>query len=285
MKQLILVLSLTIWVGTACMKAQQKEFSEKISKEVPFGNTSANTLIIKNVFGSIDIQGYNGDKVVMEVMRIITAKSVEDLELGKKELQLKVTTDPDRLILRPDAPYIEFDDDNLRYNWCNQEEWPYDHSLHFDVKVPWSVKINISTINDGEILVKNMKGDYLKVNNINGGITLENVSGQTDLHCINGDVSIAYVNNPTEDSKYYSLNGDINVKYQQELSANVSFKTMNGELFTDFDIAKQYMDAKRSFEGKKAKYTYQATPKLQIGKGGIALDFETLNGDVYLKKI
>ncbi len=285
MKQSILVLSLMLWVGTACTKAQQKEFSEKISKEIPFGNTSANTLVIKNVFGSINVQGYDGDKVKVEVKRTIKAKTQEDLELGKKELQLKVTTDSDRVILRPDAPYIDFDKQGLRYQWCDREEWSYDHSLDFVVKVPRKIKLHVSTINDGEVLVRDMSGPSLKVSNINGGITLDNVSGTTDLNCINGDVSITYVRNPSKASTYYSLNGDISVKYQQGLSANVSFKTMNGEFFTDFDIARQFTETKRSTESGKAKFRYEATPKLQIGNGDVTLDFETLNGNVYLKKI
>ena len=285
MKQLILVFLLTIWGGTACTKAQQKEFSEKISKEVPFANTSENTLIIKNVFGSISVEGYDGDKVVMEVKRTIKAKTTSNLELGKKELQLMVTSDANRIILRPDAPYIEFDDESLRYNWCNRKELSYEHSLDFEVKVPRSVKIHVSAVNNGEVLVKDMEGSYIEVSNINGGITLDNVSGKTDLHCINGDVSITYGNNPSKASKYYSLNGDINVKYQHELSANVSFKTMNGELFTDFDVARQFTETKRSSENNKARFKYEATPKLQIGNGDVALDFETLNGNVYLKKI
>ncbi len=285
MKQLILVLFLTLWVGTACTKAQKKEFSEKISKEMALANTSENTLVIKNVFGSINVQGYNGDKVIVEVKRTIKAKSQEDLELGKNELQLKVTTESDRVILRPDAPFIDFDEEGLRYQWCDREEWNYEHSLDFEVRVPNRVKIHVGTINDGEVLVKNMSGPSLKVSNINGGITLDNVTGTTDLNCINGDVTITYVRNPSKDSKYYSLNGDINVTYQQGLSANVSFKTMNGEFFTDFAIARQFTETKRSTESGKAKFRYEATPKLQIGNGDVALDFETLNGDVYLKKI
>ncbi len=286
MKQLILVLSLTLWIGTACTKAQKKEFSEKISKEVPLGNTPSNTLVIKNVFGSIQVEGYSGDKVIMEVNRTITSKTAEDLELGKQELQLKVVTDANRVILRPEAPYIEFDDDNLRYNWCNREEPAYDHKLDFKVKVPQSVKIQVSTVNDGEIEVKNTSGTFLKADNINGGITLTNITGKTKVHCINGAVNISYADNPIESSEYYALNGDINVSYQKTLSANISFKSMNGEMYTDFDINKQFMQTnKEPGKGDKPKYRYETKPVVQIGNGRIDFDFETLNGDVYIKKI
>ena len=105
------------------------------------------------------------------------------------------------------------------------------------------------------------------------------------MHCINGDVTVSYAQNPNSDSKYYALNGDMNISYQNGLSANVSFKSMNGDLFTDFDIERQYSDSKRSTGKGKAKFKYEAKPILQIGEGNVALDFETLNGNVYIKKI
>lgn len=286
MKQLILMLLLTLWVGTACTKAQKKEFSEKIKKEVSLGNSTANTLVIKNVFGSINVEGYDGNQVVIEVNRTITSKTAEGLNLGKQELQLKVVTNSNKVILRPDAPYIEFDEDNLRYNWCNREEPPYGHQLDFTVKVPKHVKIELSTVNDGEIEVRNTEGTFLNAENINGGITLTNITGKTKVHCINGPVNISYADNPSESSEYYALNGDINVSYQKALSANISFKSMNGEMYTDFDINKQFMKTnKEAGKGDKPKYKYETKPIVQIGNGQIDFDFETLNGDVYIKKI
>jgi len=93
--------------------------------------------------------------------------------------------------------------------------------------------------------------------------------------------------NPTASSTYYSLNGDINITYQKDLSADIVFKSMNGELFTDFDIAKQFAKTTKDESGKenRIKYKYESKPVVQIGKGGIDFNFETLNGDVIIKKI
>ena len=59
---------------------------------------------------------------------------------------------------------------------------------------------------------------------------------------------------------------------------------MNGELFTDFDINKQFMETNKETSGK-AKYKYEAKPVVQIGNGQVDFDFETLNGNVFIKKI
>ncbi|PCJ95235.1 MAG: hypothetical protein COA50_08445 [Flavobacteriaceae bacterium] len=276
-------------VGTQALKAQKKEFKEQIKKEVSFeGSNSENTLIIKNIFGSITVEGYSGDTVLFEVEKTITADNTEDLEFGKQELTLSVVKKGNKIIAHPKAPYLKFNEKGMQFNCCDVHEEPaYNHQMNFTVKVPKNVRIEVSTINDGEVLIRNTRGAFVKANNINGGIVLENITGQTKVHAINGAVTISYVDNPTVTSSYYSLNGDINITYQKGLSADIAFKSMNGELYTDFDIAKQYNQTDKNYSGKsnKGKYKYESKPMVQIGKGGINFSFETLNGDVFIKKI
>lgn len=269
-------------------KAQEKVFKETIKKELSFKSGSAeNTLVLQNVFGPLTVEGYSGNTVQIEVKKEITADNQSDLDLGKEELQLKVLELENRIVVHPDAPYMEYNEKGLRFNWCNNYDEPeYRHKLSFKVKVPKGINLNIGTVNDGDIYVANTSGNFIKVNNVNGGIDLKNVEGKTNLHCINGEVNVSYANNPQEDSKYYSLNGDINITYQNALSADVSFKSMNGELFTDFDVERQYVRTKKeNSEKRKGKFKYQSTPVVQIGQGGLQLDFETLNGNVFIKKI
>ncbi|MGD1947812.1 MAG: DUF4097 family beta strand repeat-containing protein [Croceivirga sp.] len=287
MKQFSLI-TVTLFVTCCSGLAQEKVFRETINKQLTFTTKSnANTLVLQNVFGPVSIEGYSGNSIQIEVKKQIEADNQKDLDLGKEELQLKVVELENRFVVHPDAPYIEYNEKGLRFNWCNNYEEPvYRHKLSFTVKVPKGVNLNIGTVNEGDIYIANTSGNFIKVNNVNGGIDLKNVEGKTNLHCINGEVNVSYASNPAEDSKYYSLNGDINIVYQNALSADVSFKTMNGELFTDFDIAKQFVRTqKENSEKRKGKFKYQSTPVVQIGGGGLQLDFETLNGNVFIKKI
>lgn len=271
-----------VW-GLLNLNAQRFEETIKEEIEIASGETE---LVVKNVTGSITIEGYSGSSILFEVNKEITASSTEDLELGKKELLLKIFKEGNRVIAHPDAPYINFSEEGMGFNWCNNNgRISYEHKLDFKIKVPKSVSINASTVNDGEVLISNISGESLKVSNVNGGIELNNVTGTTDLNCVNGDVKITYTKNPSAASKYYALNGDMNISYQSGLSANVSFKSMNGELFTDFDINDQFTQTKKSMSKNKAKFKFEAKPVLQIGQGDVVLDFETLNGNVYIKKI
>ncbi len=287
MKKSILILGAVTLFGAIHSEAQQKKFTEQIKKEISVSDNPENTLVIRNIFGSITVEGYNGSQVLVNVEKTITSDDTDGLELGKQELQLKVIEEENKVILHPDAPYMEFDKKNLRYNWCNNHiEPPYDHRLNFTVRVPNSMRIDVGTVNDGEVSIKNTRGNLVEARNINGGITLTNITGKTVVNCINGPVNISYADNPERASTYYSLNGDINISYQKALSANISFKSMNGELFTDFDINKQFMEtSKKTGKGNKPKYKYEARPVVQIGNGQVDFDFETLNGNVFIKKI
>ncbi|WP_422081790.1 DUF4097 family beta strand repeat-containing protein [Ulvibacterium sp.] len=271
-----------------CAKAQKKEFSEVIKKELSYANTDVDRMLeVQNLNGSISVEGYDGDLVLLEVEKIITASSTTDLELGKKEIGIKALQEGSKLIVYPDSPHMHYKDGRFTSRNCQRwEESPYDHTLNFKVKMPKSSKLKVGAINNGEVLVKNTKGDYIEAHNINGGIELVNITGQTKVHCINGEVDISYADNPTVASTYYSLNGDINITYQRDLSADIAFKSMNGELFTDFNIAKQFARTIKNKTGERnVKYKYESRPVVQIGQGGLSFDFETLNGDVIITKI
>ncbi len=271
-----------------CARAQKKEFKEVIKKELSYQSASNDVMLeVQNLNGSISVEGYNGETVLMEVEKTIRARSADDLELGKKEIGINVLNEGDKLIVYPQVPNMHYKDGRFTSIDCNRwEESPYDHTLNITVKMPKNSKLKVGAINNGEVVVKNTRGSYIEANNINGGIELMDITGQTKVHCINGKVDISYADNPTVASTYYSLNGDINITYQKGLSADIGFKSMNGELFTDFDITKQFARTTKDESGKKnTKYRYESKPVVQIGRGGLSFDFETLNGDVIIKKI
>jgi len=269
-------------------KAQKKEFSEVIKKELTYAYSNGNPMLeIQNLNGSISVEGYQGDRVLLEVEKTIMASTSKDLELGKNEIGIKTVQEGDKLIIYPDSPHMHYKDGRLTSKDCDRwQESPYEHILNFKVKMPERINLKVGAINRGEVLVKNTKGDYIEAHNINGGIELINITGQTKVHCINGKVDVSYANNPTAASTYFSLNKDINITYQSDLSADIVFKSMNGELFTDFDVARQFAKTvKNKADGKNSKYKYESKPVVQIGQGGPSFDFETLNGDVIITKI
>ena len=61
---------------------------------------------------------------------------------------------------------------------------------------------------------------------------------------------------------------------------------MHGELYTDFDVERQFTRTEKEKDAKgKSRYKFKAQPIVQIGAGAVDFSFETLNGNVYIKKI
>lgn len=301
MKKIYLTV-ITICVASFLMA---QTHTEKISKEFTFEKKSPeNALIIANINGDIKVTSYEGDKISVEVTKTISAKTESRLEKGKKEIQLGVIDRADTLILFVEGPCNSFgkvnprykDDQrwsrngNYNYNWndcdnnrnCREE---YDYTLDFVVKVPTSLNISVSTVNDGNVEVENVKGS-VRANNINGSIKLTNLVREADASTINGDVDIIYTKNPEKDCRFYSLNGDINALFQKGLAADLSFESFNGDFYTDIEPLEALpvkVDKIAGDKGEGIKYKVNGN-RYKIRSGGILLDFETFNGDVYLKE-
>jgi DUF4097 and DUF4098 domain-containing protein YvlB len=174
-------------------------------------------------------------------------------------------------------------------NWQNNDdrsEIEYQYSVDFTVKVPFGMNLHISTVNDGIISVNNVSGT-LHVNNVNEEITIKNAKGTTFAHTVNGDVSVNYITNPPDESSYYTINGNIRVTYQPDLSADLHFKSMNGDFYTDFPEVQLLPASVTKVKEKKGDgfvYKLNTTTAVRMGKGGKTFKFETLNGNVYIKK-
>jgi hypothetical protein len=272
--------------------------SEKIVKELSFEKVSAaNALIVSNINGNITVVGYDGDKIQLEATKTIHAKTEARLEEGKVEIQLGIIDRADTLIVYVRDGCNEFRRDvNGRHrNGRRQGGWgyhstmnnchlTYDYKMDFTLKVPVGLNVNVSTINNGEVTVEKVNG-LVKAANINGGISLMNLKSQADAHTINGDVKIEYTHNPGRDCSFYTLNGDIHASFQPGLAANMSFESFNGSLYTNLAALQTLpLEIEPASHGEGVKYKIKGH-RYQIGKGGPLLDFETFNGNVYLKEI
>ncbi|MEO1053313.1 MAG: hypothetical protein AAFX87_21955 [Bacteroidota bacterium] len=278
-------------VITAC--AQQH--SNQISRELSFADASAqNLLYLANINGNVSVEGYSGNKVVLEAKRTVKGRKAEWVEQGKQEIDLEVLEAEDSIVVYIKHPCNAFPGKGrwnekrwTGYQWNKDCDFDYDFNFDFTIKVPYQTNLFISTINDGDVNIKEVKGE-VEAKNINGGIFISGISGRTDVHTINGDVVLDYARNPTDDSKFYTLNGDIKANFRQGLSANMSFKSFNGEFYTNIQQLEYLPTKVEKYEGDKGKgvkYKIGDKSRVKVRNGGTRLDFETFNGDVYVKEV
>lgn len=286
MKKAIVALLMGMGIICAVPKADAREFKEHMSKEFTLsGDAARSILFIYNISGFIKVEGYAGTKVLLDMDKTITADDDKNLETGKKEFRLAFDERTDTIMAYIAEPYDSRPRRHWQYN-DDRREIDYNYNVDFTVKVPFGMNLHISTVNDGIISVNNVSG-ILYISNVNEEISVKNAKGTTYAHTVNGNVSVNYLTNPPEESSYYTINGDIRVSYQPGLSADLQFKSMNGDFYTDFQEAERLPATVTKVQEKRGEgivYKLNAITSVRFGKGGKIFKFETLNGNVYIKK-
>lgn len=277
-----------------------QHFQETITKELVFElKSDNNALMIANINGFVKVTGYDGDRIVVEIDRVIDAKTDSRLEKGKQDVELGVIDRADTLILFVKDGCNSFGRksetgrnngwyrNGWGYHWdcpdsdCDQE---YDYRMNFTVKVPNSIHLLATTINNGDITVENVTG-RVDAYNINGSIRLAGLKREAVASTINGDVDIEYEINPARDCRFYSLNGDINAYFEKGLSASMAFESFNGSFYTNIAALEPLPVRVVKTDGGEGIRFKLTGSRYQIGNGsGPFLDFETFNGNVYLKE-
>lgn len=292
-------ITLTV-VGLAIAGATLAQSSEeKITRELSFENKGGlNTLMILNINGNVTVEGYAGDKILVEVTKTSRAKSGARLAEGKEEIQLAVMDRADTLILYIGgtcAPFGRQPRKNWQrkfngwgYRWNDNGgkgcESRYDYRMDFVVKVPAASGVVASTVNQGDVDVSGVSGAVL-ADNVNGSIRLSGISGATQASTINGTVNLDFSGNPPGDSRFYSLNGDITANFRKGLAAQLAFKSFNGEFYSSLDeITALPVQLEKSDRGGEGTRYRVSGNRYKIRQGGPLLDFETFNGDVIVRE-
>jgi DUF4097 and DUF4098 domain-containing protein YvlB len=169
-------------------------------------------------------------------------------------------------------------------NYRGSRHYGYEVQFEFTLQVPYVTDLTLKTVNDGDIKVENVTGEF-DVDNINGGVTMLEVAGGGHVYALNEDVVIRFKKSPDRESYFGSLNGDVRVSVPPDFGATVRLKTFNGEIYTDFPAT--YLANRASErERKNGKFVYRSNSAfgVQLGKGGPELEFENFNGDIFIVK-
>jgi hypothetical protein len=282
MKKLLVPVLAGVGLCLAQMAAHAQEYKEHITKQF---NMQKGAVAICNLNGSIKVEGYAGDKVIIDIDETIIADDQQTIDEAKKEFRLGFDQQSDSLMAYTAEPY-DTRPHRGRYNDDNYHHRDYEVRLEYIVKVPSNVSLYVSTVNHGNITVKDVYGT-LKVNNVNGSIDIANAKGATKAHTVNGPVTVSYLSTPPDESSYYTVNGEMNITYPAALAADLQFKSMNGQFYTDFDDAEilpNRITKTQSDNGGRTVYKLNKASDVRIGAGGKTFKFETLNGNIYIKK-
>ncbi len=245
-----------------------------------------NTVIISNVYGAIDIQGNYGDQIDVVADVVMRGNNDEQLQKLKNGVTLGVERLSDTLLIYSKVAWLcdrYLCKKNCNFRWDSDEDGEF--NFDFAVNLPEGLNVEAATVNDGDIQVIDVSG-RVSVDNVNGSIHLLGVSNVVKATTINGELTAQFNRAPTVPGRFYALNGDITSEFPNDLSADIAFKSFNGEFFTDFPFARseKASELKVRESGSGTKYKLEEKSGISVGGGGIELKFETLNGNMYVKR-
>jgi putative adhesin len=255
--------------------AAEVEQNETIQKTYALAGAAAKKIVVDNVNGSIRVTGYAGGEIRLVAHKRLRADSPETAEQARRDVKLDITQDANSVRFYVDGPF-RCRDGGIHIDRDPDYEVKYD----FELQVPHDTAIDLKTVNDGEIKVEDVAGDY-KVDNINGGVEMTELSGSGKIYALNGKVKVSFRENPRAKSSFGSLNGEVRVSFQPDLNADVRFKTFNGQVFTDYQVTYLPLPPAEA-ERHGAKYVYKSSEwsAVRVGHGGPELSFDAFNGNI-----
>lgn len=280
--------SIAAWacIGIGCASvATADELTEQSSSQQTLRFAGAGrTLDVRTIQGAIAVEAYDGRDVEMLIKKSIRADTQDDLRAAETEVTMETSDEATaiRAIAHyPDQPVCGERSDR-RHSWPERR---YDVRYDFTIRVPRDTRLELCTMNTGNIIVQGARGDFL-IRTINGRITLMDVSGSGEATTINGQVIATFVSAPRGSSLFKTINGNVIVTMPEGLAADLRMKTFNGGLYTDFDVQTLPSTALVKAERRDGKFVYRSTgfTTVRAGGGGPELTLETLNGDVRVLK-
>ncbi|MEK6285403.1 MAG: DUF4097 family beta strand repeat-containing protein [Acidobacteriota bacterium] len=204
---------------------------------------------IKNVNGSISVEGWDQPKAEVKVIK----------RGADRGAQVFFTSSANSVTLRTGVP------GGNGGNGGNQD-------IRYEVKLPREMgRVQLSSVN-GSIKLSEVTGQ-ISAESANGNIELTDVVGVSKVQTTNGKI-IAVLQEATNDPmEFTAVNGKIDLTIKSDFDANLEASTVHGGIDIDDEFGIQ---VQRQVVGQRASG--------QIGSGGPPLKLTTVNGSIKLAK-
>ena len=153
-------------------------------------------------------------------------------------------------------------------------------------RVPRRAKLDLSTVNEGEIIVRDIIGD-LQLENVNGPITATNINGTVIAESVNAPVTVGLAAvAPGGATSVSTLNGDITLTLPSNVKTELHLDSGRGEINSDFELdikpAKPLIERTEHRGGVSVKM--EDVVVATVNGGGPVIRIKTFNGDIKLSK-
>jgi len=153
-------------------------------------------------------------------------------------------------------------------------------------RIPRRADLDLSTVNDGEIIVRDIAG-ALQLENVNGPITATNINGSVIAESVNEGIKVGFTAvNASGATSLSSLNGDLTVSLPPNAAVELRVDNSQGAIESDFEM--DVKPTKPTIERNEGRGSMSVRVEdviiATIGGGGPVIKMKTLNGNVRIAK-
>jgi hypothetical protein len=237
---------------------------ETFKKRIPF--QEGGYLELSNSNGRVEIKSWDKNEVEIVAFKRVQAVSKKQAEEWMNKLKIEVLQTGDRIVIETITP-TSFKSGGGFIDWLFGDGM-HSFSVEFEIRVPKSIDMNISTTN-GKIYCEQIKGRF-RLHSTNGKITGREMEGLARCKTTNGSIDFEFVAVQAEEEiNFLTTNGSIRIYLPENFSAQVNLKTTNGHIESDFPLTLQESWSKQHLFGT-------------IGTGNSTLICNTTNGSIHL---
>ncbi len=241
------------------------------------------TIDVDNVNGTIQVTGDGGNTIRVEGERVTHARDRDAVDRAGREVKLDVNERGGIAQLYVNGPFRGNNRTSDYHGFHSHSDAnDYEVDYNFNIHVPRETELRLRSVN-GEMKTDQTSGKF-DLHSVNGAVGMTAIAGSGAVNVVNGRIRIAFRENPKAPSEFHSVNGAIEATFPPNLSADLRLSTVNGQAYTDFD-ASALANAPLAQNGN-GKFVYKSDrlTRVRIGSGGPELKFETVNGDIRIKK-
>lgn len=146
-----------------------------------------------------------------------------------------------------------------------------------EIYLPASQNISVKTTWQGDIKISEFQAEIEATAELNGSISIENISGPLTANSLNGEIEVLFTKvSQSSPITINTVNGEVDITMPANTPADLSLGTINGEIYTNFDLSLPEKNGLRAIVSRKTKGT--------INNGGVDIKLNTINGNIYLRK-
>jgi len=127
----------------------------------------------------------------------------------------------------------------------------------------------------------------LELKNVNNDIEAKNITGSISANTVNGDLNVELLRVEKDTPMAFStLNGDIDVTFPENIKSLLNIQNERGEIYTDFEVQleRTQPQVEERREGSVYKVSVENRVYGKLNGGGPEIRFNTMNGDIYIRK-